>query len=349
MNYKLIFIKGNHTASKQINFTKNQLIILLLFFSLTFLALMYFLSGKVIKWVSASEIEKHRLNNEQLLKSVSNSQSKIEELELKIENIEKKDNLLRKFTKLPPIHDDIRKVGVGGFKDDSNSQKSIYNYLLPGSSKIDFDGIDNNLDKLNRKIKLADLSYEQIDNVISTDVEKLVRYPAIHPINFSQAKLTSHYGFRMDPFSHKHTLHEGQDFSGKVGSSVFSTADGVVIKSKYFGSFGNYVEIDHQNGYRTSYGHLSRRHVKVGERVFRGQEIGTLGNTGRSTAPHLHYEVLLDGTQVNPNSVKIPTGEVLAGAELNKFKSTVASYEKQFKKLIGTLKFAFNMTEEADS
>ena len=136
--------------------------------------------------------------------------------------------------------------------------------------------------------------------VISTDVEKLVRYPAIHPINFSQAKLTSHYGFRMDPFSHKHTLHEGQDFSGKVGSSIFSTADGVVVKSKYFGSFGNYIEIDHQNGYRTSYGHLSKRHVKVGERVFRGQEIGTLGNTGRSTAPHLHYEVKYKRKRIDP-------------------------------------------------
>ena len=298
MNYKLIFIKGNHTDSKQISFTRNQLIFLLSISFFTFLTFMYFLSGKIINWVSYSEIERHRLNNQSLIESVNNSQLRIKELELEIENIEKKDNLMRKFTKLPPIHNDIRKVGVGGFKDNDNSGKSIFNYLVP--ENIDFKSLEDNLDKLSRKVRLASLSYGEIDDIIVSNVDKLVCYPAIHPINFSQAKLTSHYGFRMDPFSKKHTLHEGQDFSGKVGSSVFSTADGIIVKSKYFGSFGNYIEIDHQNGYRTSYGHLSKRNVKVGERVYRGQEIGTLGNTGRSTAPHLHYEVKYKRKRIDP-------------------------------------------------
>ena len=87
----------------------------------------------------------------------------------------------------------------------------------------------------------------------------------------------------------------------KVGKKVIATADGTVRSSRYYGSFGNYIEIDHGNGYITAYGHLSNRSVKVGDKVNRGQKIGEVGNTGRSTAPHLHYEVQYKNKAVDPS------------------------------------------------
>ena len=116
----------------------------------------------------------------------------------------------------------------------------------------------------------------------------------------SEAKLTSRFGYRRDPFSHKYRKHEGDDFSAKRGTDVMATADGLVVSSRYNGTFGNYIEISHGNGYKTVYGHLHKRNVSKGTYVVRGQKIGEVGNTGRSTAPHLHYEVKLNNKRVNP-------------------------------------------------
>ena len=113
--------------------------------------------------------------------------------------------------------------------------------------------------------------------------------------------MSSRYGYRIDPFTKKRRFHEGDDFSCKVGSPVVATADGVVKVSKRYGSFGNYIEIDHGNGYVTAFAHLSKRLVKKGDKINRGEQIGTVGNTGRSTAPHLHYEVQYNKKHVNPN------------------------------------------------
>ena len=102
-------------------------------------------------------------------------------------------------------------------------------------------------------------------------------------------------------FQKKRKLHEGHDFSGKIGSEILCTANGTVRSSKWNGSFGNYIEIDHGNGYVTVFGHLSKRLVKKGDKVERGEIIGKLGNTGRSTAPHLHYEIKYNKKRIAPS------------------------------------------------
>ena len=103
-------------------------------------------------------------------------------------------------------------------------------------------------------------------------------------------------------FTKKRKLHEGHDFSADIGTPIVATADGIVKSSRYFGSFGNYVEIDHGNGFVTCYGHLSKRAVKKGESIERGQYIGKVGNTGRSTAPHLHYEIRYNNKNLDPTN-----------------------------------------------
>ena len=138
---------------------------------------------------------------------------------------------------------------------------------------------------------IRDRSYIELTEKVQGNLDEILAYPAIHPVEAGNEYLSSNFGYRRDPFSNKYKFHDGHDYSARIGTPVYTTANGRVKKSKYWGSFGNYIEIDHGNGYVTMYGHLSTRNVKSGDKVFRGQKIGEVGNTGRSTAPHLHYEI----------------------------------------------------------
>jgi murein DD-endopeptidase MepM/ murein hydrolase activator NlpD len=129
-----------------------------------------------------------------------------------------------------------------------------------------------------------------------------MHYPSIHPTSLDNSKFSSGFGYRYDPFTKNRKIHEGHDFSAKVGTEVCATANGVVKSSRFFGSFGNYIEIDHGNGYTTTYGHLSKRLVRKGQSIQRGDIIGKVGNTGRSTAPHLHYEIKYNNKKIDPSS-----------------------------------------------
>lgn len=112
--------------------------------------------------------------------------------------------------------------------------------------------------------------------------------------------ITSRFGKRQDPLNHKSAFHTGIDFRGKKGDPIYATADGVVKKAFRNGGYGNYVLIDHGNGYTTSFSHMKKYMVKKGDRVERGQLIGLVGNSGRSTGPHLHYEIALNNKPINP-------------------------------------------------
>lgn len=114
--------------------------------------------------------------------------------------------------------------------------------------------------------------------------------------------VTSRYGKRKDPMNKKSAFHPGIDFRGKRGEKVYATADGVVRRAFRNGGYGKYIQINHGNGYTTAYAHLQTILVKKGEKISRGQLIGLVGNTGRSTGPHLHYEIALNGKHLNPYS-----------------------------------------------
>jgi murein DD-endopeptidase MepM/ murein hydrolase activator NlpD len=116
-----------------------------------------------------------------------------------------------------------------------------------------------------------------------------------------QGKINNEYGFRRNPFGGRtYEFHAGMDIDGERGDAVIAPANGIVTKAGWQGGYGNLVEIDHQNGLTTRYGHLSRVEVQVGEPVGRGQLIGQVGSTGRSTGPHLHYELRLNDKAINP-------------------------------------------------
>ena len=139
-------------------------------------------------------------------------------------------------------------------------------------------------------------------NAVERDIDRLANTLAVIPFGKpASGGISSRYGYRKNPFSEAREFHGGIDFRGKVGTEVVTTADGVVDKAKYVKGYGKHVVIKHKKGYKTLYGHLSKIEVKKGQKVVAGEKIGEIGSTGRSTGPHLHYEIIRYGRRVNPS------------------------------------------------
>jgi murein DD-endopeptidase MepM/ murein hydrolase activator NlpD len=153
------------------------------------------------------------------------------------------------------------------------------------------------------------------------------------PIN--GARLSSGFGMRRHPILGYSKMHQGIDFAAPTGTPVLAAGDGVIEKREVFGGYGNYIRIRHGSGYATAYAHLSRfaKDIQVGKRVRQNQVIGYVGSTGRSTGPHLHYEVLREARQVNPMAVKFPSSQKLEGATLARFKETRERTDRQYAEL----------------
>ena len=157
------------------------------------------------------------------------------------------------------------------------------------------------IDKLYRKLYYTSLCLDQTQALAEHKEEYSFVIPALFPIDRTQLRsISSSYGYRLHPVLKYRVMHEGIDLAAPTGTDIYATGNGTVVKAKRESSYGNLVEINHGFGYRTVYAHLSKIFVKAGDSVKRGQVIGHVGSTGRSTGPHLHYEVRYRGTPVNP-------------------------------------------------
>ncbi|MDR2083538.1 MAG: M23 family metallopeptidase [Bacteroidales bacterium] len=221
---------------------------------------------------------------------------KLAEIENVLADIEyRDDNIYRIIFEAEPISSDIRKAGYGGtdryFKYDNYENGEL---LKDISKKIDI---------LSGRLYTQTTSLDEIYGLAINKEQMLNSIPAIRPVRETDVRrIASHYGYRTDPFYKVRKMHHGIDFSMAVGEDVIVTGDGVVSelqKNKQNG-YGYYVEIDHGFGYKTIYAHLSAFNVKKGDNVKRGQVIGYVGNTGKSTSPHLHYEIRKNDKSVNP-------------------------------------------------
>ena len=153
------------------------------------------------------------------------------------------------------------------------------------------------------------------------------------PIN--GARLSSRYGMRKHPVLGYSKMHKGIDFAAPIGTPIYASGNGVIEKRQWWSSFGKYIRIRHKNGLKTAYAHMVRfkRGLRVGSKVKQGEVIGYLGKTGRVTGPHLHYEMHLNGRQVNPRSIKLPTGVKLRGKELARFKKVMGTAQASYRNL----------------
>lgn len=141
-------------------------------------------------------------------------------------------------------------------------------------------------------------SWKRLDQVADAGIKGAIAIPSQKPVK--DVNYSSGYGVRSDPFRHTAAMHAGIDMPGAIGTPIYATADGVVARAEWSNGYGKLIEIDHGKGIATRYGHLSQLLVEPNTRVHRGDLIGLMGSTGRSTGSHLHYEVRIDGRAVNP-------------------------------------------------
>jgi murein DD-endopeptidase MepM/ murein hydrolase activator NlpD len=161
----------------------------------------------------------------------------------------------------------------------------------------EFGEIQQRIDEVRRQIDLRRESQEEIKGILNDQRSLLAAKPVGWPV---KGWLTSSFGMRRDPFNGRRKMHEGLDIAARTGTAVVATADGIISSVRTEPGYGKVVTIDHGYGYRTVYGHNSRYFVKVGQRVRRGEKIAAVGNTGRSTGSHVHYEIRLNGVPINP-------------------------------------------------
>jgi murein DD-endopeptidase MepM/ murein hydrolase activator NlpD len=200
----------------------------------------------------------------------------------------------RILANLDELDDDVAQVGVGG-PELGNAPALL---AVDASTRFRVLATRNDIEKLLRQARLQKTEYEDIVSRLEDANEQIRTTPSLRPVNVGF--VSSRFGWRMDPISGRRTMHRGVDFSARLGTPVVATADGVITYSGVWQGYGNVVEISHGNGFVTRYCHLQRRLVAKGQRVTRGDVVGRVGSTGRSTFSHLHYEIEKGGERIDP-------------------------------------------------
>ena len=236
---------------------------------------------------------KRELENAQLQFELLNK--KMEEAEAVLANVADRDNnIYRVYFEANPIPDEQRKAGFGGVNRYKNLEGFDNSKLIIESNK--------RLDVLQKQIVVQSKSLDEIAKLAEEKEKLLVAIPAIQPVsNEDLTRMASGYGMRSDPFTKVRKMHWGMDFTAPRGTPVYASGDGVIVRADSGSSgYGKHIRIDHGYGYLSLYAHLYKYNVKKNQKVKRGDLIGFVGSTGRSEAPHLHYEIFKDGNRINP-------------------------------------------------
>ncbi len=234
------------------------------------------------------EIDQLKYNYELLSTRMDKSSNVLKELQ------HRDDNIYRVVFEAEPISSNIRNAGFGGVER--------YRELLASSNGELLVSAHKKLDKLTKQLYVQTKSYDQIVKMIENKSELISSIPAIQPIsNKNLERMASGFGWRTHPIYKISKFHSGMDFTANTGTPIYATGDGVIAEANANQrGYGNRIEINHGFGYRTLYAHLSKYNVKAGAKVKRGDVIGYVGNTGASTGPHLHYEVIKNSAKIDP-------------------------------------------------
>lgn len=234
------------------------------------------------------ELNNLQLQFQLLNKKMAHAQDVLSEVE------DRDNNLYRVYFESNPIPEEQRKAGFGGI----NRYKDLEGFE---SSKL-ITNTTRNLDILTKQIVIQSKSLDEIAKLAEDKEKLLVAIPAIQPVsNKDLTRVASGYGYRTDPFTKAKKFHYGMDFTAPRGTPIYATGDGKVTRADNTATgYGNHIVIDHGYGYESLYGHMYKYNVRAGQKVQRGDVIGFVGSTGRSEAPHCHYEVFKDGERINP-------------------------------------------------
>jgi len=234
------------------------------------------------------ELQNMELQYELLNKKMDRQQRVLTEI------AERDNNIYRLYFEASPISDEERKAGFGGVNRYRQFEGFDNSKLILESNK--------RMDIISKQIVVQSESLEEIAKLAEKKEKLLAAIPAIQPVtNENLKRMASGYGMRTDPFTKVRKMHKGMDFSAPRGTPIYAPGDGKVMRADSRATgYGKHIRIDHGYGYETRYAHLYKYNVKKGQRVKRGDVIGFVGSTGRSQAPHLHYEIHKDKKSINP-------------------------------------------------
>lgn len=243
---------------------------------------------------SANE-ERLMLENQRMQEKVDLVQQQVQQMSKQLRDIEKRDNeVYRSIFEASPIPDSARAKMI-----ENQQEQRLIATLTDKELNI---SIIEQIKNLKSRLFTQNKSFDAIENMVKNKEALLAATPAIQPVsNKDLNRLASGFGYRIDPVYKTTKFHAGLDFAAPQGSPVYATADGIVEVAGNLGNgFGNHVVINHGFSYETLYGHMVRVKARVGQKVRRGEVIGWVGSTGKSTGPHLHYEVHKNGREINP-------------------------------------------------
>lgn len=233
------------------------------------------------------ENENLKLNYELLSKRMEESSSILAQLQ------ERDNNIYRMYFEANPIPDEQRKAGFGGV--------NRYKHLDGFDNSTMVKQLTKDIDILSKQLVVQSKSLDEIVTLAKEKEKMLASIPAILPVKLEDlTRMASGYKWRMHPILKIRKFHKGMDFTAPIGTPIFASGNGKVIRAERSATFGNVVYIDHGYGYKTIYAHMSKIKARKGKKVLRGDLIGYVGNTGRSVSSHLHYEVHKNDRALNP-------------------------------------------------
>tara|TARA_B100002003_G_scaffold244666_1_gene271130 strand:- start:462 stop:1433 length:972 start_codon:yes stop_codon:yes gene_type:complete len=239
--------------------------------------------------------KKLKRENDNLIVQYDILDKKMTQIENVLDDIQKRDdNIYRVIFEADPIPSSIRKAGYGGINRYKNIGSFSNKKLVIEASK--------KVDQLSKQLYIQSKSFDEIIKLATNKTKMLAALPAIQPVaNKNLSRVASGFGYRIDPIYKTRKFHAGMDFSAQRGTPIYATGDGKISKVRRSRrGYGNHVIINHGFGYQTLYAHMKKYIVQKGHKVKRGEIIGYVGSTGKSVAPHLHYEVHKNGKKINP-------------------------------------------------
>ncbi|VAW38552.1 hypothetical protein MNBD_DELTA02-1121 [hydrothermal vent metagenome] len=237
------------------------------------------------------ELKKENTSQKIELQALSSRVNEVESRMAKLKTFDKKLRILANID-VPVKSAEQGHTGMGGPVPDQ-----AYFLSVEEKKKALIDNMRSDITSLEGETRLQERSFTELQEHLLSQSSILASTPSIMP---ARGWLTSTFGNRKDPFTGRRHKHRGIDVANRIGTPVKAPADGIVTRVTRLPQFGKMVEVSHGYGTKTRYGHLSKINVKVGQKIKRGEKIAAMGNTGRSTGPHVHYEVVVNGVHVNP-------------------------------------------------
>ena len=284
--FKLIYLPGGTSKKHEFNFSRRLFLLCAGAFALAFLLLSVAGGCFLYGFYSARHLSALNLKNSELGSQLEIANGRMTQLSQRVDHLAQSGSNLRANAHLPLLDPETLQMGIGGSLPYQGPISTGAEELLA------------RIEQLDRQISLQENSLVQVRDEVERHTEYLCSVPSIRPAN--GGSFSSLFGRRRDPFTGRWEPHMGLDINAPTGTPVYAAADGKVIHILREPAYGKVVIIDHGHGYKTLYAHLHRYYVSKGQKVKRGDPVAEIGNTGRSTGPHLHYEVIHNKQHVDP-------------------------------------------------